>query len=87
MIQKMRRTQHRPVPSHGNHQIHICQMLSVQLHAIHARKCHVVGAEDGEERFDAFLVRVVARFKASPAEGFGGLATEFQLGCGVELST
>ena len=48
MIQKMRRTQHGPIPAHGNHQVHIGQMLPVQFDTIDARVFDVILTQDRE---------------------------------------
>ena len=75
MIQKMRRTQHSPISPHGNHQIDIGQMLSIQFDTINTGKRNVVVAENGEEGFDTGFVGVVAWFETGPSEGFGGLSS------------
>jgi hypothetical protein len=46
MVQKMRSAQDRPVSSDRNHQIHVGQVLPIQLYAVYARKRDVVGLED-----------------------------------------
>ena len=75
VIQKMCCTQYRPISSHGNHQIHILQMLSIQFHSIHTGKINIVAAKNVEEITDAVFMGLVAWFKTFPAKGFGGLSS------------
>lgn len=67
MVQKMRSAQDRPVSSDRNHQIHVGQVLPIQLYAVYARKRDVVGLEDREEGLNAFLVGSIARLETRPS--------------------
>jgi hypothetical protein len=79
MIQKMSRRKNGAISTHRHDEIHLCQMLPIQIDPIDAGKVDIVRSKNLQQIIHAFFVRHVSALQSLPTERFRSLPSQFQL--------
>ena len=75
VIQKVGRTQHRPISTDCHDQIDIRQVLAIEFDPIDAGKVDLMVSKNAQQVIDTLLVSLVTRLQSFPSQCLGSLSS------------